>query len=74
MALWGRDEDRLRPVHSAGAAHPAARLIRYQQLRLPSTSRVQLGSRSKEWLKAGGNADWLYGYDAWSVALTPDSA
>ena len=53
---------------------PAARLIRYQQLRLPRTSRVQIGSRGNEWLKEGGNADWVYGYDAWSIPLAPDEA
>lgn len=52
----------------------AARLSRYEQLRLPRTSRVQRGSRGNEWLKAGGNADWLYGYDAWSVPLAPEAA
>lgn len=61
-----------RCLHDDSLPDPTARLARYQQLRLPRTSRVQLGSRGNEWLKAGGNADWLYGYDAWSVPLTPD--
>ncbi len=49
---------------------PAA-LRRYQSARQERTARVQLGSRGNEWLKEGGNADWVYGYDAWSAALTP---
>lgn len=61
-----------RCLHDGSLPDPAARLMRYQQLRLPRTSRVQLASRGNEWLKAGGNADWLYGYDAWSVSLVPD--
>jgi salicylate hydroxylase len=32
---------------------------------------VQLGSRGNEWLREGGNADWVYAYDAWSAPLTP---
>jgi salicylate hydroxylase len=31
---------------------------------------LTLGSRGNEWLKEGGNADWVYGYDAWSTPLT----
>jgi salicylate hydroxylase len=30
---------------------------------------VQLGSRGNNWLREGGNADWVYGYDAWTVPL-----
>ncbi|MFC4345371.1 FAD-dependent monooxygenase [Cupriavidus numazuensis] len=50
------------------AAVPAA-LARYQRARHERTSRIQIGSRSNAWLKEGGNADWVYDYDAWSVAL-----
>ena len=49
-------------------AVPAA-LARYQAARHERTSRIQLGSRGNEWLKAGGNADWVYDYDAWRVPL-----
>ncbi|MFF2650817.1 FAD-dependent monooxygenase [Streptomyces sp. NPDC058045] len=45
---------------------PEESLLAYQAARLPRTSRVQLGSRANDWLKSGGDADWLYGYDAWS--------
>lgn len=47
---------------------PAA-LKRYEMARKERTARVQIGSRGNEWLKDGGNADWVYGYDAWAVAL-----
>jgi salicylate hydroxylase len=50
------------------AAVPAA-LARYQRARHERTSRIQIGSRSNAWLKEGGNADWVYDYDAWNVAL-----
>ncbi len=48
-------------------AVPAA-LARYQRARHERTSRIQIGSRSNAWLKEGGNADWVYDYDAWNVA------
>ncbi len=47
---------------------PAA-LARYQAARHERTSRIQIGSRGNEWLKAGGNADWVYDYNAWNVPL-----
>ncbi|WP_431024859.1 FAD-dependent monooxygenase [Halomonas sp. H5] len=47
---------------------PAA-LARYEQARRERTAQVQRGSRANDWLKGEGNADWVYGYDAWGVAL-----
>lgn len=52
-----------------GAAAVPAALARYQAARHERTSRIQIGSRSNAWLKEGGNADWVYDYDAWNVAL-----
>jgi salicylate hydroxylase len=46
-------------------------LARYENARKERTGRVQMGSRGNEWLKQGGNADWVYGYDATSVVLPP---
>jgi salicylate hydroxylase len=46
-------------------------LARYERARRDRTARVQIGSRGNEWLKEGGNADWVYGYDATSVPLEP---
>ena len=30
---------------------------------------VQIGSRDNNWLRDSGDADWLYGYDVWTVGL-----
>jgi len=46
---------------------PAA-LRHYESLRIERASRIQLGSRGNNWLREGGNADWVYGYDAWQLA------
>lgn len=48
-------------------AQVAQALQAYQQARLERTSQIQIGSRGNQWLKGGGNADWVYGYDAWTV-------
>jgi salicylate hydroxylase len=42
-------------------------LKRYEDARKQRTARVQIGSRGNEWLREGGNADWVYGYDAGAV-------
>lgn len=44
-------------------------LKRYETARKERTARIQIASRGNEWLKKGGNADWVYGYDAWQVPL-----
>lgn len=48
-------------------------LQNYEAMRKQRTSQIQIGSRGNNWLRAGGNADWVYGYDAWKVALTAES-
>jgi salicylate hydroxylase len=55
----------------AGAAETSIEkaLERYEHARKDRTARVQFGSRGNEWLKQGGNADWVYGYDAMSVPI-----
>ncbi len=52
----------------SGADVPAA-LARYDALRQERTGRIQVGSRGNNWLREGGNADWVYGYDAWQVPV-----
>ena len=47
---------------------PAA-LLRYENARKARTAKIQIASRGNEWLKKGGNADWVYGYDAWETPL-----
>jgi 2-polyprenyl-6-methoxyphenol hydroxylase-like FAD-dependent oxidoreductase len=44
---------------------------RYEQHRKPRTTRIQAISSANTWLRtqAGGDPDWLYGYDAWNVPL-----
>ena len=50
-------------------AQVAAALHRYETMRMERASQIQVGSRGNNWLRSGGNADWVYGYDAWSVPL-----
>lgn len=47
---------------------------RYQGLRMERASKIQIGSRGNNWLREGGNADWVYGYDAWNVKQAADTA
>lgn len=54
--------------HARGDAIPAA-LRSYEDARRDRTARVQRGSLANDWLKEGGNADWVYGYHAWSAPL-----
>jgi salicylate hydroxylase len=61
----------LRGVDAAGISRA---LKRYEETRKERTARVQLGSRGNEWLKQGGNADWVYGYVASSVPLAAAAA
>jgi salicylate hydroxylase len=58
-----------RCLADAGDAGVPAALARYQAARLDRTAQIQIGSRGNNWLKAGSNADWVYEYDAWNVAL-----
>lgn len=44
-------------------------LRRYEAARQERTAKIQVGSRGNEWLKAGGNADWVYAYDSWTTEL-----
>ncbi len=45
-------------------------LERYETERKPRTARVQASSLANDWLKKGSNAEWVYGYDAWTTPLT----
>ena len=58
-----------RALEDATGNTASAALARYENARKERTARVQIGSRGNEWLKEGGNADWVYGYDAWSVPM-----
>jgi 2-polyprenyl-6-methoxyphenol hydroxylase-like FAD-dependent oxidoreductase len=41
----------------------------YEDSRRDRTAAVQRGSLANDWLKQGGNADWVYGYNAWETPL-----
>jgi salicylate hydroxylase len=41
----------------------------YEDARRERTARIQIGSRGNQWMKGPGNADWVYGYDAWNTPL-----
>jgi salicylate hydroxylase len=57
----------LGPVTVHGLAPQA--LLDYCATRQERTARIQVGSRGNQWMKTQGNADWVYGYDAWKVPL-----
>jgi 6-hydroxynicotinate 3-monooxygenase len=50
----------------------AAAFRRFEAVRKPRTSRVQLSSRTNTWLRDPTNPDWVYGYDAWTETLDVD--
>jgi salicylate hydroxylase len=52
-----------------GANDLEAAFAAYEKTRHARTARIQIGSRENNWLRAHGNADWVYGYDAWDVPL-----
>jgi salicylate hydroxylase len=60
-----------RALAGATAAGVTHALERYEEARKERTARVQIGSRGNEWLKQGGNADWVYGYDASTAVIEP---
>ena len=59
-----------RALEGVSRSNVAHALAVYENSRKERTARVQIGSRGNEWLKEGGNADWVYSYDAWSTPLT----
>ncbi|MDX3905200.1 MAG: FAD-dependent monooxygenase [Pigmentiphaga sp.] len=54
---------------AASPHEPAEALKRYEAVRRERTAKIQIGSRGNNWLKEGGNADWVYEYNAWSMTL-----
>lgn len=58
-----------RSLGSADRAGVPAALAAYENARRARTAAVQRGSLANDWLKQGGNADWVYGYDAWAADL-----
>lgn len=58
-----------RYLDSAGDRPVEDVLLDYAEARRDRTAQIQIGSRENSWLKAGGNADWVYEYDAWNVPI-----
>ena len=51
-------------------ADAAQALQVYENARKARTAKIQIGSRGNQWMKGPGNADWVYGYDAWQAPLS----
>jgi 6-hydroxynicotinate 3-monooxygenase len=58
-----------RCLNGVGRDGLADALRRYEATRRPRTSRIQQTSAQNTWLRAPHDADWVYGYDAWTVSL-----
>lgn len=64
-----------RCLQQANTPDAAAEALQtYEALRQERAAKIQVGSRGNNWLREGGNADWVYGYDAWAVPLQPETA
>lgn len=59
-----------RCLEGADVASIDVALNLFEAVRKPRTSKIQDSSLANEWLKGKGNADWVYGYDAWGVDLS----
>ena len=62
----------LAQVQQLGDVAPA--LQRYAKARQARTAEIQIGSRGNQWMKTQGNADGVYGYDAWALDLDATAA
>ena len=59
-----------RAASTASSATAVANAFRrFEATRKERTARVQQTSRANIWLKEKTNADWVYGYDAWTMPL-----
>lgn len=58
-----------RALEGIDAAGVPAALARYETARIPRTAKVQRSSLANDWLKTQGNADWVYGYQAWTAPI-----
>lgn len=58
-----------RVLEGCTPADVAKTLPRYDTARMPRTAEIQRSSLANEWLKTKGNADWVYGYQAWTVPV-----
>lgn len=58
-----------RCIGGADSDAMADALDRYQRSRIERASRIQKLSHENQFLKNQGDADWVYGHDAWAVPL-----
>jgi salicylate hydroxylase len=58
-----------RTLDGVGPRSLGPALAAYEAARKPRTAEIQRNSLANDWLRDGGNADWVYGYDAWKVPL-----
>jgi salicylate hydroxylase len=58
-----------RALEGVPAADVPLALRAYEDARRDRTAQIQLGSLANDWMRTQGNADWVYGYDAWSAPL-----
>jgi salicylate hydroxylase len=58
-----------RTLEKASKENIPGALLQYENARMERTAKIQILSRGNEWLKKGGNADWLYAYDAWKAPI-----
>jgi salicylate hydroxylase len=63
-----------RHLEGVAAGDAPEALKRYEEARIERASKIQLGSRGNNWLREGGNADWVYAYDAWAVPVAAQTA
>jgi salicylate hydroxylase len=63
-----------RHLEGVAAGDAPEALKRYEEARIERASKIQLGSRGNNWLREGGNADWVYAYDAWTVPVAAQTA
>ena len=63
-----------RSLDGVGPDGVTAALIAYERTRMTRTAEIQRSSLANEWLKSKTNADWVYGYHAWDVALERSAA
>jgi salicylate hydroxylase len=58
-----------RALDGVAAGDVPEALRAYEDARRDRTAQVQLGSLANDWMRTQGNADWVYGYDAWNASL-----
>ena len=53
----------------ADATDISAAFARYQALRHPRTTRMQVTAEANTWMRYPTDAEWVYGYDPWTASL-----